>query len=159
MGPTPQHGDNRNISELYPLITPLVTTIFMAKTFEETGDHADTEGESSKCGKEISMTITSASPTDAYAGASGEAAQLRLIRTQLRSLGDGDATRFSVVRDPDTQRFVVQVLDPESKAVVDQFPAENILKRQAARQAAREAAHEAAQLHAASDNDIDGLRA
>ena len=101
------------------------------------------------------MTITSASPIEAYAGSSGDVAQVRLIQTQLRSLGDGDATRFSVVRDPDTQRFVVQVLDPESKTVVDQFPAEDILKRQAARQAAREAAR----LHAASDNGLDGLRA
>jgi hypothetical protein len=101
------------------------------------------------------MTITSAIPTDAYAGYSGDAAELRLIQKQLRSLGDGDAMRFSVVRDPDTQRFIVQVLDPESKAVVDQFPAENILKRQAARQAAGEAAREAARQRAASEDGID----
>jgi len=45
----------------------------------------------------------------------------------------------------------VQVLDPESRTVVDQFPAEDIVKRRAARDAAREAA--------TSDNDLDGLRA
>jgi len=101
------------------------------------------------------MTITSVSPIDTYAGSSGDVAQLRLIQKHLRSLGDGDATRFSVVRDPATQRFVVQVLDPESRAVVDQFPAENILKRQAARQASREAPRQ----NAAGDNDLDGLRA
>jgi len=101
--------------------------------------------------EEISMTITSATSTDAYAGSSGNDAQLRLIQTHLRSLGDGAGTRFSVVRDPATQRFVVQVLDPESRTVVDQFPAEDIVKRRAARDAAREAA--------TSDNDLDGLRA
>jgi len=46
------------------------------------------------------MTITSATSTDAYAGSSGNDAQLRLIQTHLRSLGDGAGTRFSVVRDP-----------------------------------------------------------
>lgn len=104
------------------------------------------------------MKINSANPSNHYADSSGDLTQLRVIRTYLRSLGDGDAARFSVVRDPATQRFVVQVLDPESKTVVDQFPAENILKGQAARQAAREAARRAHQ-SVVADNDEDGLRA
>jgi hypothetical protein len=100
------------------------------------------------------MKINTATQGDHYASSSSDLAQLRVIRTHLRSLGDGDAARFSVVRDPATQRFVVQVLDPESKTVVDQFPAENILKRQAARQAARQS-HQ----RIADDSDRDGLRA
>ena len=96
------------------------------------------------------MTINSASSVDAYAGSSGEDAQLRLIQTHLRSLGDGAGARFSVVRDPATQRFVVQVLDPVSKAVVDQFPAEDIVKRLAARESAREPA--------TTDNDLSAIR-
>jgi hypothetical protein len=93
------------------------------------------------------MKIDSASSTHAYAGSSADNAQLRLIQTRLRSLGDGAHTRFSVVRDPATQRFVVQVLDPESNAVVDQFPAENIVKRRAAREAA------------VSHDEVDGVLA
>ncbi len=92
------------------------------------------------------MNIQSANSTGAYAGSSAEDAQLRLIQTHLRSLGDGAGTRFSVVRDPATQRFVVQVLDPESKTVVDQFPAEEIVKRRAARESAT------------NDTGLDGIR-
>jgi hypothetical protein len=75
------------------------------------------------------MKISAANPGTTYAGtSSANAAQLRVLRTHLRSLGDGTG-EFSVVRDPATQRFVVQVLDPASKTVVDQFPAEDVLKR------------------------------
>jgi hypothetical protein len=96
------------------------------------------------------MKINFATSADAHAGPLGEDAQLRLIQTHLRLLGEGAATRFSVVRDPATQRFVVQVLDPESKAVVDQFPAENIVKRRAARELAAEPS--------TGDNDPDAIR-
>jgi hypothetical protein len=86
----------------------------------------------------ISMNITAATSADSQAaGSSGDITQLRFIRSYVRSLGEGGA-RYSVVRDPDTQRFVVQVVDPVSKAVLDQFPAEDIVKRQAAGQEARE---------------------
>jgi hypothetical protein len=79
------------------------------------------------------MKINSATSADTQDGSSADVTQLRFIQGYVRSLGDG-AARFSVVRDPDTQRFVVQVVDPVSKAVLDQFPAEDIVKRQAARQ-------------------------
>jgi hypothetical protein len=98
----------------------------------------------------MSMKINSATSADAYAGSSGEDAQLRLIQTQLRSLGDGAGARFSVVRDPATQRFVVQVVDPVSKTVVDQFPAEEMIKRRAARDAALKSG--------AGANDPDAIR-
>jgi hypothetical protein len=91
-------------------------------------------GKAARAETRISMKITSAASADAQGGSSGDVTQLRFIRSYVRSLGDGGA-HFSVVRDPDTQRFVVQVVDPESKAVLDQFPAEDIVKRQAARQA------------------------
>lgn len=64
---------------------------------------------------------------------SAEISQLQRLRSQLRLLGDGVTGTFSVVRDPATQRFVVQLIDPESKAVIDQFPAEDIVKRLAGR--------------------------
>ena len=89
----------------------------------------------------IFMQITSATSADAQAGSSTDATQLRFIQGYVRSLGDAGA-RLSVVRDPDTQRFVVQVVDPESKTVLEQFPAEDIVKRQAARQAATAADHD-----------------
>lgn len=74
------------------------------------------------------MQITAVNSADIYRKTPNEAAQAGSLRTRLRSLGDG-AGEFNVVRDPATQRFVVQVLDPESKAVIDQFPAEDVLKR------------------------------
>lgn len=77
------------------------------------------------------MQITAVNSAAAYGRTPDEAAQLRSLRTRLRSLGVG-AGEFNVVRDPATQRFVVQVLDPESKTVIDQFPAEDVLKRLAA---------------------------
>lgn len=87
------------------------------------------------------MKITTSNSADAQAGSSADNTQLRFIQSYVRSLGDSGG-RFSVVRDPDTQRFVVQVVDPVSKAVLDQFPAEDIVKRQAARAAATAADHD-----------------
>lgn len=55
--------------------------------------------------------------------------QLPRLRGHLRALGDATTGKFSVVRDPATQRFVVQLADPESKTVIDQFPPEDIVKR------------------------------
>jgi len=89
----------------------------------------------------ISMKITSGTSADGPGGSSTDATQLRFIQSYVRSLGDGGA-RLSVVRDPETQRFVVQVVDPVSKTVLEQFPAEDIVKRQAARQAATAADHD-----------------
>ena len=80
-----------------------------------------------------SMRISSAVTASPYSASATQAEQLRLIRTHLRSLGLVGA-RFTVVRDPATQRFVVQMLDPDSRTVLDQFPAENILKQLAGRQ-------------------------
>lgn len=52
-----------------------------------------------------------------------------LLRSQLdalrRSIPDKE---ISVVRDPQSDRFVVQVLDTGTGKVIDQFPSESILK-------------------------------
>jgi hypothetical protein len=74
------------------------------------------------------MRITETNFIDGYAR-SGEASQLQLLRSQVRALGGAVNGTFSVVRDPATQRFVVQLIDPESRTVIDQFPAEDIVKR------------------------------
>ncbi|HEX4136711.1 MAG TPA: flagellar protein FlaG [Bryobacteraceae bacterium] len=36
--------------------------------------------------------------------------------------------KFSVVRDPGSHRFVIQVVDPMTGDILDQFPPEDILK-------------------------------
>jgi hypothetical protein len=75
------------------------------------------------------MRITgtnSATPTNTV---SGDAILLRQVRAQLRAFGGSAGGQLSVVRDPETQRFVIQVLDPETKAVLNQFPAESILRQ------------------------------
>jgi uncharacterized FlaG/YvyC family protein len=46
---------------------------------------------------------------------------------QLNNLDIADR-EFAVVRDPASQRFVVQVVDKSSGTVIDQFPPEDILK-------------------------------
>ena len=52
-----------------------------------------------------------------------------LLKNQLdalrRSIPDKE---ISVVRDPQSNRFVVQVLDTGTGKVIDQFPSETILK-------------------------------
>ena len=78
------------------------------------------------------MRITGTNSIEGYVP-SGELSQLRRLRAHLRALGDAASGTFSVVRDPATQRFIVQLIDPESQTVIDQFPAENIVKRLAAK--------------------------
>lgn len=51
------------------------------------------------------------------------------LRAHLRMLGTSTGHEFVVLRDPATQRFVVQVLEPGTKTVLDQFPMESILKQ------------------------------
>ncbi len=51
------------------------------------------------------------------------------LRAQVRALGASTGRKLVVVRDAATQRFVVQVLDPGTSTIVDQFPAESILKQ------------------------------
>lgn len=51
------------------------------------------------------------------------------LRAHLRALGTSTGREFVVMRDPVTQRFVVRVLEPGTKTVLDQFPAESILKQ------------------------------
>ena len=46
---------------------------------------------------------------------------------QLNSLNIADR-EFSVVRDPQSHRFVVVVVERSTGTVLDQFPAENILR-------------------------------
>ncbi|HXE64443.1 MAG TPA: hypothetical protein VN519_12935 [Bryobacteraceae bacterium] len=74
------------------------------------------------------MRITGTNSIEGYARG-GELNQLQRLRSHLRVLGDAATGTFSVVRDPTTQRFIVQLIDPESQTVIDQFPAENIVKR------------------------------
>ena len=49
------------------------------------------------------------------------------VMRQLSALDLGDR-EFTVVRDPDSHRFVVHVVDRSTGAVLDQFPPETILK-------------------------------
>jgi uncharacterized FlaG/YvyC family protein len=46
---------------------------------------------------------------------------------QLNNLGIADR-EFSVVRDPNSHRFVVEVVERSTGTVLDQFPAESLLK-------------------------------
>lgn len=78
------------------------------------------------------MRITGTNSIEGYVR-SAEISQLQRLRGHLRTLGAAANGTFSVVRDPATQRFVVQLIDPESRTVIDQFPAENIVKRLAAK--------------------------
>lgn len=47
----------------------------------------------------------------------------------LRALGNRTGREFVVLRDAATERFVIQVLGSGTKTVIDQFPAEDILKQ------------------------------
>jgi uncharacterized FlaG/YvyC family protein len=74
------------------------------------------------------MKISGDSTPIPAVGQSEDNSVVRQLRSHLRSLGDTAGVEFTVRRDPSTQRFVVQILDPETRAVLDQIPAENILK-------------------------------
>ena len=50
-----------------------------------------------------------------------------LAARKLNSLGLFDR-QFAVVRDPQTERFVVEVVEKSTGTVLDQFPAENALR-------------------------------
>jgi len=52
---------------------------------------------------------------------------LHIAARKLNSLGIVDR-EFAVIRDPDTNRFVVVVRERSSGTVLDQFPAESILR-------------------------------
>jgi hypothetical protein len=67
------------------------------------------------------MRITGTSPITSGSTATDDASSLRQARAYVRALGDTAGGVFAVVRDPATQRFVVQILDPNTKAVLDQF--------------------------------------
>jgi hypothetical protein len=75
------------------------------------------------------MRITGNTPITANDASFQDTSVLRQVRAQVRALGNDTGGQFAVVRDPATQRFVVQVLDPNTRAVLDQFPAESILKQ------------------------------
>jgi hypothetical protein len=53
-------------------------------------------------------------------------AALTVVR-QLRALNVNDR-EFTVVRDPESHKFVVHVIDRSTGVVLDQFPPEKILK-------------------------------
>ena len=75
------------------------------------------------------MRITGTNPIPSANPPADDAAVLRQARAYVRTLGDTVGGQFAVVRDPATQRFVVQILDPNTREVLDQFPAESILKK------------------------------
>ena len=74
------------------------------------------------------MRITGIAPTRPVALTDSQTVQ-RQLRSYLRNLGKTTGQRFAVVRDPSTQRFVVQILEADTRTVLDQFPAESILKQ------------------------------
>ena len=69
------------------------------------------------------MKISGDSSAIPAIGQSDDNSVMRQLRTHLRSLGDTAGVEFTVRRDPSTQRFVVQIVDPETRAVLDQIPA------------------------------------
>jgi uncharacterized FlaG/YvyC family protein len=56
--------------------------------------------------------------------------ELRNAFATVRNLNDRNIPdrKFSVVRDPGSHKFVIQVVDPMTGDVLDQFPPEDILK-------------------------------
>lgn len=78
-----------------------------------------------------SMSIGSQNSDSVSRATQADTAQLKRLRAVAASLNStkGTGREFVVVRDRATQRFVVQVLEPGTKTVLDQFPAESILKQ------------------------------
>jgi len=77
----------------------------------------------------ISGADLSGSPTARQADPA-QSASLRNAFTAARQLNGLDIAdrEFSVVRDPESHRFVVVVVERSTGTVLDQFPPENILR-------------------------------
>ncbi|HXE64338.1 MAG TPA: flagellar protein FlaG [Bryobacteraceae bacterium] len=65
-----------------------------------------------------------------FAGGSSQGSNARLAFEAARKLNSLQISgrEYSVVRDPQSQKFVVVVLDEKTGTVLDQFPPEEILK-------------------------------
>lgn len=81
---------------------------------------------------DVSLTGGTGSSGFLAAGQSGSALSdsLRNAATAARQLNNLDLAdrEFSVVRDPASQRFVVRVVERSTGTVLDQFPAESVLR-------------------------------
>jgi uncharacterized FlaG/YvyC family protein len=77
----------------------------------------------------ISQTDLSGSPTSRQSDPV-QSDSLRNAFTASRQLNSLDIAdrEFSVVRDPESHRFVVVVVERSTGTVLDQFPPENILR-------------------------------
>jgi uncharacterized FlaG/YvyC family protein len=77
----------------------------------------------------ISAADLSSSPTARQSDAA-QSVSLRNAFTAARQLNNLDIAdrEFSVVRDPQSHRFVVVVVERSTGTVLDQFPPENILR-------------------------------
>jgi hypothetical protein len=63
------------------------------------------------------------SATNANSVARGAAAAVHALNRR-----DIPGRRFTVVREPESHRFVIQVVDDSTGDVIDQFPPEDIIK-------------------------------
>lgn len=75
------------------------------------------------------MKITDSGPPLPNPDAIDRNRLLRESRVRRDLLENTLRVDYEVKRDLQTQRFVVEVLDPASREVLDQFPSESVLKQ------------------------------
>lgn len=82
--------------------------------------------------KRTEFTSTEVASKDDAPQASAVSETTAAVRTSLKEIEGPPATRLSILYDTDASQFVLRTLDAGTGEVVQQYPAEDVLRRVAA---------------------------